>query len=131
MDEKGKLRSRPQNTQFYFRECLSWPQISSSVAAFRYKPNGNIFDVNGMSCFSDGNLLYLLSLCNTNVAMEILNIIAPTISYQCGDIANIPVIDSEANRELIEEKTKENINVSKTDWDSFETSWDFKKHPLI
>ena len=131
VDEKGKIRSYTRNPQYYFRECLSWPQISSSVAAFRYKPNGNIFDVNGMSCFSDGNLLYLLSLCNTNVAMEILNIIAPTISYQCGDIANIPVIDSEANRELIEEKTKENINVSKTDWDSFETSWDFKKHPLI
>lgn len=131
VDEKGKLRSRPQNTQFYFRECLSWSLVSSSVAAFRYKPNGNIFDVAGMSCFSDENLLYLLSLCNTKIAMEILSIIAPTINYQCGDIANIPVIDSVANRELIEEKTKENINVSTTDWDSFETSWDFKKHPMI
>lgn len=131
VDEKGKLRSRPQNTQFYFRECLSWSLVSSSVAAFRYKPNGNIFDVAGMSCFSDENLLYLLSLCNTKIAMEILSIIAPTINYQCGDIANIPVIDSVANRELIEEKTKESINVSKTDWDSFETSWDFKKHPMI
>ena len=76
-------------------------------------------------------MLYLLSLCNTKIAMEILSIIAPTINYQCGDIANIPVIDRVANRELIEEKTKENINVSTTDWDSFETSWDFKKHPMI
>lgn len=130
-DEKGKIRSYTRNPQYYFRECLSWSLVSSSVAAFRYKPNGNIFDVAGMSCFSDENLLYLLSLCNTKIAMEILSIIAPTINYQCGDIANIPVIDSVANRELIEEKTKENINVSKTDWDSFETSWDFKKHPLI
>ena len=130
-DEKGKIRSYTRNPQYYFRECLSWSLVSSSVAAFRYKPNGNIFDVAGMSCFSDENLLYLLSLCNTNIAMEILSIIAPTINYQCGDIANIPVIDSVANREFIEEKTKENIDVSKTDWDSFETSWDFKKHPLI
>lgn len=130
-DEKGKIRSYTRNPQYYFRECLSWSLVSSSVAAFRYKPNGNIFDVAGMSCFSDENLLYLLSLCNTKIAMEILSIIAPTINYQCGDIANIPVIDSVANRELIEEKTKENINVSTTDWDSFETSWDFKKHPLI
>lgn len=130
-DEKGKIRSYTRNPQYYFRECLSWSLVSSSVAAFRYKPNGNIFDVAGMSCFSDENLLYLLSLCNTKIAMEILSIIAPTINYQCGDIANIPVIDRVANRELIEEKTKENINVSTTDWDSFETSWDFKKHPMI
>ena len=130
-DEKGKIRSYTRNPQYYFRECLSWSLVSSSVAAFRYKPNGNIFDVAGMSCFSDENLLYLLSLCNTKIAMEILSIIAPTINYQCGDIANIPVIDSVANRELIEEKTKENINVSTTDWDSFETSWDFRRHPLI
>ena len=130
-DEKGKIRSYTRNPQYYFRECLSWSLVSSSVAAFRYKPNGNIFDVAGMSCFSDENLLYLLSLCNTKIAMEILSIIAPTINYQCGDIANIPVIDSVANRELIEEKTKENINVSTKDWDSFETSWDFRRHPLI
>lgn len=131
VDEKGKIRSYTRNPQYYFRECLSWSLVSSSVAAFRYKPNGNIFDVAGMSCFSDENLLYLLSLCNTKIAMEILSIIAPTINYQCGDIANIPVIDSVANRELIEEKTKENINVSTKDWDSFETSWDFRRHPLI
>ena len=88
-DDKGKLRSRPQNTQFYFKECFSWSLVTSSVAAFRYKPMGHIFDVAGMSCFSQTNLLYLLALCNTKIVMKILEIIAPTINYQCGDIANI------------------------------------------
>ena len=93
-DDKGKLRSRPQNTQFYFKESFSWSLVTTSVAAFRYKPMGNIFDVAGMSCFSQTNLLYLLALCNTKVVMKILEIIAPTTNYQCGDIANIPVIVS-------------------------------------
>lgn len=128
-DEKGKLRSRPQNTQYYFRESGSWSLISSKAAAFRYKPYGHVFDVSGMSFFSDDNLLYLLGLCNSNYAMDVLTIIAPTINFQCGDIAKIPVkIDRKAQ---VEEKVKENIAISRSDWDSFETSWDFRKHPMI
>ena len=132
IDEKGKLRSRPQNTQFYFRESFSWSLVTSSVAAFRYKPVGHIFDVAGMSCFSQTNLLYLLALCNTKVVMKILEIIAPTINYQCGDIANIPVILTDKERKQnIEKRVKSCINISRNDWDSFETSWDFQHHPLL
>lgn len=131
-DDKGKLRSRPQNTQFYFRESFSWSLVTSSVAAFRYKPMGHIFDVAGMSCFSQTNLLYLLALCNTKVVMKILEIIAPTINYQCGDIANIPVILSDKEcKQKIENKVESCINISRNDWDSFETSWDFQHHPLL
>ena len=131
-DDKGKLRSRPQNTQFYFRESFSWSLVTSSVAAFRYKPMGHIFDVAGMSCFSQTNLLYLLALCNTKVVMKILEIIAPTINYQCGDIANIPVlIADKENRNKIETLAQSNIETSRYDWDSFEASWDFQCHPLI
>lgn len=131
-DDKGKLRSRPQNTQFYFKESFSWSLVTTSVAAFRYKPMGNIFDVAGMSCFSQTNLLYLLALCNTKVVMKILEIIAPTINYQCGDIANIPVIVTDKKcKQNIENIVESCINISRNDWDSFETSWDFKKHPLV
>ena len=129
-DGKGKVRSRPQNTQFYFRESFSWSLVSSGVAAFRYKPTGHIFDVAGMSCFAPREkLFYLLALCNTKVVTSILEIIAPTINYQCGDIANIPVIGM--SNKVIGETVEKNIAVSKSDWDSFETSWDFKKHPLV
>ena len=130
-DSRGKLRSRPQNLDFYFRESFSWSLISSSVAAFRYKPQGQIFDIAGMSCFSKNNLCYLLALCNTNFSMKVLEIIAPTLNYQCGDIANIPVIMDENYKSEIEDITKQNIAISKTDWDSFETSWDFMSHPLV
>ncbi|MCH5164333.1 MAG: BREX-1 system adenine-specific DNA-methyltransferase PglX [Clostridiales bacterium] len=126
-DKKAVLR----NPNYYFKPCFSWSLVSSSVAAFRYKPNGHLFDVAGMSCFSDKNLLYLLALCNTNVVMKILQFIAPTINYQCGDIANIPVIIDDEKKIRIEKLTDENISISKSDWDSFETSWDFKKHPLL
>ena len=120
-----------RNPNYYFRECFSWSLISSSVAAFRYKPHGHIFDVAGMSCFSNKSLLYLLGLCNTNIVMELLKVIAPTINYQCGDIANIPVLFDEERIEIIEELVKKSIDISRTDWDSFETSWDFKRHPLV
>ena len=124
-DKKAVLR----NPSYYFRECFSWSLISSAVAAFRYKPVGNLFDVAGMSCFSQNNLLYLLALCNTNVVMRILRILAPTINFQCGDIANIPVLVSD-RRDEIEHLAQQCIEISRTDWDSFETSWDFRCHPL-
>ena len=127
-DRKAVLRNRP----FYFKPCFSWSLVTSSVAAFRYKPMGHIFDVAGMSCFSQTNLLYLLALCNTKVVMKILEIIAPTINYQCGDIANIPVIvTAKESKQNIEKRVESCINISRQDWDSFETSWDFKRNPLV
>lgn len=128
---KNEKKAVLRNPSFYFKPCFSWSLISSSVAAFRYKPMGHIFDVAGMSCFCNNNLNYLLALCNTKVTMEILKVIAPTINYQCGDIANIPVILDEIQKPYIEYLVEENITLSKTDWDSYETSWDFKRHPLI
>lgn len=130
-NEEGKLRSRPQNTQFYFRESISWSLVSSGTVAFRYKPYGQIFDIAGMSCFAERNLLYLLGLCNSPVAMEALAVLAPTINFQAGDIANIPVVVDETQIENVEALVKTNVELAKEDWDSFETSWDFKKHPLI
>lgn len=130
-NEKGKLRSRPQNTQFYFRECLSWSLITSGRASFRYKNAGFIFDVSGMSCFSDTNVKYLLALCNSSVAIAMLAVLAPTINFQAGDIANIPVVISEKQKPIVEEIVQKNITMSKIDWDSFEISWDFQHHPLL
>ena len=131
VDEKGKLRSRPQNTQFYFKKCISWSLISSGKVAFRYKPDGHIFDVSGMSCFADVNLLYLLALCNSPVVDAFLAVFSPTINFQAGDIASIPVVVKEEKLENVKNKVQENISLSKSDWDSYETSWDFKRHPLV
>ena len=120
-----------RNPTYYFRECFSWSLISSSVAAFRYKPIGQIFDVAGMSCFSNAEQLkFFLALCNSKVVMKILEVIAPTINYQCGDIANIPILHTNQT-ETIDNLTQENIDNSRLDWDSYETSWDFKRNPLV
>lgn len=128
---KNFKNSVVRNPNYYFNQCFSWSLISSSVAAFRYKPIGHIFDVAGMSCFSKNNLYYLLALCNTKVVMEFLFVLAPTINYQCGDIANIPVKFDDNKKDYIEAKTVENIDISKSDWDFYETSWDFKRNPLV
>ena len=121
-----------KNTDYYFRPSVSWSLVSSAATAFRYKETGFIFDVAGMSMFSGGDLMYLLALCNTKIVYEILNIIAPTINFQCGDIAKIPVIfPDQPTRERIEKIARQNVELSKQDWDSFETSWDFKRHPLV
>ena len=131
VDEKGKLRSRPQNTQFYFKRCISWSLISTGKVAFRYKPDGYIFDVSGMSCFSNVNLMYLLALCNSPVVDAFLAVFSPTINFQAGDIANIPVCVDTEKIETVEKIVSENIHISKNDWDSYETSWDFNRSPLL
>ncbi len=130
-DDNGKLRSRPQNLNFMFRSSASWSDITSGTNAFRYKPEGHLFDISGMSFFASNHFSYLLALCNTKVVVEILKLVAPTIHCQCGDVANIPVIIDNDREPIVEEMTRENVNCSKSDWDSFETSWDFKEHPLV
>ena len=130
-NEQGKLRSVSRNTDYYFKESFSWSLITSGGISFRYKPNGFIFDVAGMSCFTDKNLEYFLALCNTPVVDAYMKIIAPTINYQAGDIAKIPVIFKQECNEQVTALVKENISFSKSDWDAFETSWDFTKHPLL
>ena len=131
-DGKGYIRSRAQNTSFYFRPSVTWTLISSSATAFRYKPQGHLFDVAGMSMFpSKDNLSYILGFCNTSIAYEMLRLLAPTLNFQVGDIARLPIISEDNKQADIEKIVVQNIETSKIDWDSFEESWNFKKHPLI
>lgn len=127
----GKNPNIPRSESLYFKKCISWSLISSGSAAFRYKDYGNIFDIAGMSCFSEEHLTYLLGLCNTKVVLKILSVLAPTINYQAGDIANIPVIFESKYRSSVENLVQRNIEISKRDWDFYENSWDFTVHPLI
>ncbi len=131
-DEKGKLRSRPQNVDCYFKQSITWSKISSGSIAFRYKPKGHIFDVAGTSVFaSDNQLFYLEGFCNSKVTLAIVNAISPTLNYEVGHIASLPIIFDDKQKDVVDELVKENISLSKNDWDSFETSWDFEGHPLV
>ena len=127
----GKNPNIPRGESLYFKECFSWSLISSAEPAFRYKAPGNIFDIAGMSCFSDDRLYYLMALCNSKVALSALRILAPTINFQAGDIAYIPVLEERDMEGQVTEIAEKNVRLSRDDWDSYETSWDFKRNPLV
>ena len=127
----GKVRSRAQNTQFYFQESLSWSKVSSGRIAFRYYPTGFIFDVAGCSIFLEENLNYIFGFLNSNVCGDILSSISPTLNYEVGHISSLPIIFDESKRNEIEKLVISNTNIEKEDWDENETSWNFKSHPLI
>lgn len=118
------------NRDKYFNKSVTWSKISSGNIAFRFKDNGFIFDVAGTSIFGDDNvLLKLIGFLNSKVSLEILNCLSPTLNYEVGHICSIPILKFE-NEEIIN-IVRENIRISKQDWDSFETSWDFLSHPLL
>lgn len=130
VDGKGKQRSRPQNKQFYFCEGGTWTAISSGSFSVRYYQGGGLFSNAGMAIFADGNsLIYLIALLNSTVTKYFLSVFSETLNYNQGDIAKIPVIFDK--RTEVTNIASSSITLSRTDWDAFETSWDFKKHPLI
>ncbi len=132
-DQGGKLLSRPQNTNCFFCPSITWSKISSGSIAFRFKPAGHIFDVAGTSIFaSREQLLYLQGLVNCSVILMIASMLSPTLNFEVGQIAAYPVL--EASPEIkthIESLVSDCRILSKSDWDSQETSWDFKRSPLV
>ncbi|WP_338985051.1 BREX-1 system adenine-specific DNA-methyltransferase PglX [Fusobacterium nucleatum] len=127
-DEKGKLRSRPQNTEYYFKESISWTDITSSGNSFRYYPKGLIFDVVGMSFFSKNND-NLLAILNSEFISSITKILNPTLHFPIGDFIKLPSFKIELKK--TDNLVQQNIFISKEEWDSRETSWDFEKLSLI
>ena len=132
-DSTGKLRSRPQNTEYYFKKGITWSKISSGSFSLRYVPNGLLFDVAGCSIFNLENNYYYLSLINSILIQKILDVISPTLNYEVLHIKSLPIKfpKSEETKERIDTLVEQNIEISKRDWDSYETSWDFETHPLI
>jgi len=128
-DEKGKLRSRPQNTEYYFKESISWGLITSAGSSFRYFPKGFIYDVSGMSYFLEKNKFNYLGILNTKVYSDFTKIINPTINLQVGDVLALPA--TEIKNEKFNNLVQQNIDISKEEWDSRETSWDFERLYLI
>ena len=122
-----------RNPQFYFRRGITWSSLSSGGLSMRYSPKGFIFESKGSVCFlkDDINLKYLLGLTNSKIVDEMLLILSPTLDYHEGPMSKVPVIMEENKKNLIDSIVEENVSFGKQDWDSFETSWDFKKHPLV
>lgn len=125
------VRSRTENRPLFFRSGITWSLITSGSTSFRWFGKGFLCDVSGSSFFThDSKLeLYVLGLLNSVVCTEILNIINPTINLNIKDILLVPLVKEYID--IIRMKVEKNISLSKSDWDSFETSWDFTIHPLL
>jgi type II restriction/modification system DNA methylase subunit YeeA len=115
----------------YFKPCISWSKISSGNMAMRYYPAGSLFDVAGCCIFSESkrDLVFLLGFCNTVIARFFLGTISPTLNFEAGQIAKLPLI--KVKKEELINLPKELIKYSKIDWNSYETSWDFSTLPLL
>ena len=132
-DEKGKLRSRPQNLQYFFKENVTWTKITMGKFSTRYIPKGFIFSDAGSSYFPYENdkILYYLAFTNSSVAQAYLESTNPTMNYGVGQVCALPFRKEIFSTNNIVEIARENVELSKKDWDAFEISWDFLAHPLV
>lgn len=122
-----------RNPSYYFREGITWSSLSSGKLSMRYSPSGTMFETKGSMCFCENHqlLMYILGLTNSPVAQSALSFLSPTLDYHEGPMGKVPLIVDEEKIELVDNVVNSNVYLSKTDWDSFETSWDFTVHPLV
>ena len=132
--EPGKTKSnvRRGDTQYYFRRGLTWSTLSNNLS-IRLSPEGFVFDTKGSMCFckNDDNLTYIEAFLNSKIAAYFMSFLSPTLDFNQGAMGKIPFwIDKNALRK-VDIMSQTCVCISKQDWDSFETSWDFKWHPLV
>ncbi|MBW3088264.1 BREX-1 system adenine-specific DNA-methyltransferase PglX [Bifidobacterium sp. 82T24] len=124
---------RHDGRDYYFRPSVSWSFVSSAAPAFRYYPSGFVFDVAGSSIFASENILRrILGIENSTILYTQLTAIAPTVNFQVGQIASLPIADELKDMDDEDDENVEFlISTSKSDWDSYETSWDFASLPIV
>ena len=123
---------RHDNKGTYFVQNISWSKISSGALAMRYFPTGFVYDVAGCSAFSsEERLIPLLALFNSNLCLKSMEFMSPTLNFEVGTLENFPVEKAIFFDKGLHFIAENNIELARQDWDSFEESWEFKKHPLI
>lgn len=126
---KFNHKNRVINREFYFKECITWSDISAEFSG-RYCPEGFIFDIKGSSGFPPKDkLFYILGLLNSKLTQAFIDILNPTITTQVGDMSRIPILYGD--EQYIESLVKECVLIGKKLWDSHEISWDFNGHPYV
>ena len=132
-----KLKSFPKavlrNIKYSFRENLTWSVISSGCPAFRYTPRGFMFDGTGSCLFDNGSKSgpFVQGFLNSNIGRHFATLMSPTLTFEIGQISNYPIIPDGIQSPNVEELVLSNRGLAERDWDSFETSWNFKRSPLI
>ncbi len=137
-NDAEEIRSIPTaviaNYDFFMKPGLTWSTVTSKKFSIRAFDEGFIFDNGGCCLFTTikDRVMYL-TLLNSKVFDHVLGKINPTLNFQSGEISKFPIIEitSKEDLKIIKRMGGENISISKTDWDSFETSWDFEDHPLL
>ncbi len=131
-DIKGRLRSRPQNIEFNFCKAAGWSAVTSGAMSVRYYDENFMFNVAGACAFpkEESQLIWIIALLNSKTVSVLSQAINPTLNMNPGDTARIP-IPKYSDDSQISRLAKECIKLSKKDWDSFEESFDFKRHPLL
>lgn len=128
----GTINSHNFNLDYIFKECLTWSALSSSNFGIRYSPIGCLFDNAGSSLFTNAGILkYLLGFLSSKITFALLKATSPTMNFQPGNLSALPVMVNQQRKSEVDVVVESSIALSRSDWDAFETSWDFKSHPLI
>mgnify|MGYP005987779817 CR=1 FL=1 len=131
-DELLGMGNHLPSRQLYFREGIVYQKFGFENFGVRYKTSGFVFDSSDASLFPDENLELILAFLCSNVAFYYLQAIAPTVNFQVGDISRLPLPNlPNLEKEKVTVLAKENIALCRSDWDSYETSWDFTTNPLV
>ncbi|MFW7383506.1 BREX-1 system adenine-specific DNA-methyltransferase PglX [Vagococcus fluvialis] len=127
--EKNKGHRSPQ---YYFKTCVEWTKITSGKLALRYSDSGFVNNDASMAIYTEDELLLktILGVASTKVGQLYVSTFNESMNYTVGDITRIPIIRTTKNK-IVSNQVTNCINISKLDWDSFESSWNFDKHPLI
>ena len=131
-DSSGKIPAHAFNLEYIFKENVTWSSLSSYKFAARYTDYGFLYDASGS--FADvqaENIFFTLAFLCSEVTLFFLGAMNPTLNFQKGNISSLPFIIDVDRKDQVSGTTKENIEISKGDWDSYETSWDFKRNPLV
>lgn len=131
-----EMRNEPgaviRNPDYYFKKGLTWSSLGNSFGV-RYSDDNYLFESKGSMCFpnNEEDIYYLLGTLNSATSKKFLEVLAPTLDFHEGPVSRIPIVKKTDLIKTVEDIVKENIFLSKNDWDSYETSWDYKRHPLI
>lgn len=128
---KNNVTSNMIKEKYCFNEGITYTSLTSATNGFRYLPPIGTFDIKGPSIVNVEHQNYCLGFFNTKIANRILKLLNPTITLQVKDVKNTPIIFNDEKILAVEKLVKHNIEYAKSDWDAFETSWDFTKHPLL
>lgn len=133
LDIKSFKGSGNINDSMYFRKCITWSLVTSAKQSFRaIIDNDHVLgDAGPVSLTNDENMYYILGVLNSCYMEMVISILAPTLNCSNGVVGGFPILLQQEKKDQVDNIVKKNIEISKQDWDSFETSWDFEKHPLI